>query len=167
MQLGVKHTVSPVDPALDFVHVLDSTELSDGVMKAAQANELPLLVTRFDGTTRAVSGVCTHRGGPLAYGEQVGHCVRCPWHGSRFSLDDGHVEEGPRYLLPLAGLRNAPRSPRGRGHRSHSLSGAQVRLTSRPAQCTLFVRIIGTPQSRRLADAPLRIPDTSAARHRH
>jgi nitrite reductase/ring-hydroxylating ferredoxin subunit/uncharacterized membrane protein len=101
MQLGVKHTVSPVDPPLDFVHVVDTTELSDGVMHAAQANELPLLVTRFDRTTRAVSGVCTHRGAPLAYGEQVGHCVRCPWHGSRFSLDDGHIEEGPA-TFPLA-----------------------------------------------------------------
>ncbi len=95
MQLGVKHTVIPHEPPLDFVHVLDTIELTDGVMHPAQANELPVLVTRFDGTTRAVGGVCTHRGAPLAEGEQVGRCVRCPWHGSRFSLDDGHIEEGP------------------------------------------------------------------------
>ena len=95
MQLGVKHTVIPVDPPLSFVHVLDPTELSEGAMHAATANALPVLVTRFNGTTRAVSGVCTHRGAPLADGEQVGNCVRCPWHGSRFSLEDGHIEEGP------------------------------------------------------------------------
>jgi nitrite reductase/ring-hydroxylating ferredoxin subunit/uncharacterized membrane protein len=101
LQLGVKHTVIPVDPPHDFVHVLDATDLTDGVMHAAQAGELPVLVTRFDGTTRAVSGVCTHRGAPLAEGKQDGHCVRCPWHGSRFSLDDGHIEEGPA-TFPLA-----------------------------------------------------------------
>jgi nitrite reductase/ring-hydroxylating ferredoxin subunit/uncharacterized membrane protein len=101
MQLGVKHTVVPVDPPADFVHVVDAAALTDGVMHAAQANELPILVTRFDRATRAVSAACTHRGAPLADGEQTGHCVRCPWHGSRFSLDDGHVEEGPA-TFPLA-----------------------------------------------------------------
>lgn len=95
MQLGVKHTVIPVQPLPEFVRALDVATLTDGFMHAAQVNQLPVLVTRIDGKTRAVSGVCTHRGAPLAEGEQTGHCVRCPWHGSRFSLDDGHVEEGP------------------------------------------------------------------------
>jgi nitrite reductase/ring-hydroxylating ferredoxin subunit/uncharacterized membrane protein len=95
MQLGVKHNAVPIDPPGDFVRVLDASTLNDGVMHTTQVGSTPLLVTRFDRTVRAVSGVCTHRGAPLADGRQTKRCVRCPWHGSRFSLEDGHVEEGP------------------------------------------------------------------------
>jgi nitrite reductase/ring-hydroxylating ferredoxin subunit/uncharacterized membrane protein len=95
MQLGVKHTVIPVDPPQDFKHVLDESELTGGVMHAAEVDTIPLLVTRFERTVRAVSGACTHRGAPLAEGSQEDRCVRCPWHGSRFSLEDGAVIEGP------------------------------------------------------------------------
>jgi nitrite reductase/ring-hydroxylating ferredoxin subunit len=46
----------------------------------------------------AISGTCTHWGGPLAEGKLVsdnGDCVECPWHGSRFSLADGSVQQSP------------------------------------------------------------------------
>lgn len=95
MQLGVKHTVVPVDPPKDFVRVLDESALAGDVMQKAEIETIPLLVTRFGAVPHAVAGVCTHRGAPLAEGTQDGHCVRCPWHGSRFSLEDGRVLEGP------------------------------------------------------------------------
>jgi nitrite reductase/ring-hydroxylating ferredoxin subunit/uncharacterized membrane protein len=95
MQLGVKRTAVPIDPPQEFTRVLDETALNSGVMHSAQVAGIPLLVTRFDDTVRAVAGVCTHRGAPLADGRQEGRCVRCPWHGSRFSLEDGSVVEGP------------------------------------------------------------------------
>jgi nitrite reductase/ring-hydroxylating ferredoxin subunit/uncharacterized membrane protein len=95
MQLGVKHTVIPIDPPADFTRVLDESALTEGTMRAAELEAIPLLLTRFAGATHAVSGACTHRGAPLADGTQEGRCVRCPWHGSRFSLADGQVVEGP------------------------------------------------------------------------
>jgi nitrite reductase/ring-hydroxylating ferredoxin subunit len=95
MQLGVKHTAVPVDPPKDFVRVLDESALTGGAMQKAEVDTIPLLVTRFGAATHAVTGVCTHRGAPLAEGTQEGLCVRCPWHGSRFSLEDGRVIEGP------------------------------------------------------------------------
>jgi nitrite reductase/ring-hydroxylating ferredoxin subunit len=95
MQLGVKLTAEPVEPPLDFVRVLDASALTEGLMHAAEVETMPLLVTRTGAAAHAVSGVCTHRGAPLAGGTQDGNCVRCPWHGSRFALDDGHVVEGP------------------------------------------------------------------------
>jgi nitrite reductase/ring-hydroxylating ferredoxin subunit/uncharacterized membrane protein len=95
MQLGVKHTAVPVDPPKDFSRVLDESALGNGVMQKAEVDTIPLLVTRFGTQTHAVTGVCTHRGAPLAEGTQDGLCVRCPWHGSRFSLEDGRVIEGP------------------------------------------------------------------------
>jgi nitrite reductase/ring-hydroxylating ferredoxin subunit len=33
--------------------------------------------------------------GPLAEGKIEGNAIRCPWHGSCFSLEDGSVLEGP------------------------------------------------------------------------
>jgi nitrite reductase/ring-hydroxylating ferredoxin subunit len=34
-------------------------------------------------------------GGPLSEGELKDGSVVCPWHGSEFGLDDGHVINGP------------------------------------------------------------------------
>ena len=59
------------------------------------ADGIPLLVTRRGGALVAMLDRCTHRGGPLSDGEISGGCVVCPWHGSKFSLDDGSVMAGP------------------------------------------------------------------------
>jgi len=47
------------------------------------------------GAVHAVANTCTHRGGPLREGEIADGCVTCPWHGSRFRLEDGEVVRGP------------------------------------------------------------------------
>lgn len=101
MQLGTKHTAVPIEPPDTFVRVCDADAVMEGAMTPVDANGVPVLLTRQEGAVRAVSGVCTHRGAPLAYGDYADGCVRCPWHGSRFSLDDGHVVEGPA-TFPLA-----------------------------------------------------------------
>ena len=38
---------------------------------------------------------CSHLGGPLSEGKLDGDIVQCPWHGSRFSVKDGSVVDGP------------------------------------------------------------------------
>jgi nitrite reductase/ring-hydroxylating ferredoxin subunit len=44
----------------------------------------------------AISGTCPHWGGPLAEGKLLeGDIVECPWHGSRFCLQDGRARQGP------------------------------------------------------------------------
>lgn len=55
--------------------------------------DTPILVSEHG----AIHATCTHRGGPLEEGERVegGTCVECPWHGSRFRLDDGSITRGP------------------------------------------------------------------------
>ena len=47
------------------------------------------------GTIHGIADRCTHRGGPLHEGELQDGCVTCPWHFSRFRLEDGSVERGP------------------------------------------------------------------------
>jgi nitrite reductase/ring-hydroxylating ferredoxin subunit/uncharacterized membrane protein len=70
-------------------------ELTEGVLHAAAVGDETVLLARTDGRIHALSDRCSHRGGPLHEGELVDGCVQCPWHGSRFSLEDGSVERGP------------------------------------------------------------------------
>ncbi|MBB6121689.1 Rieske (2Fe-2S) protein [Nocardiopsis algeriensis] len=67
----------------------------DGEPAAAEVGEVPVVVVREGVAVRALLGTCTHMGAPLAEGELVDGCVRCPWHGSEFRLDDGSVARGP------------------------------------------------------------------------
>ncbi len=55
-----------------------------------------VLATR--GEAEKLTGIdarCSHRGGPLDEGPIDDGCVTCPWHHSRFRLDDGGVVHGP------------------------------------------------------------------------
>jgi Rieske Fe-S protein len=38
---------------------------------------------------------CSHYGAPLNQGKIVGRAIECPWHASRFALEDGGVVQGP------------------------------------------------------------------------
>lgn len=93
-QVGVDHTVGQRFPE-DFTAVLPDSELPEGEMRRAEWNGNRILLARRDGQIYAIAEVCSHFGGPLAEGEFEGCAVRCPWHGSRFSLVDGSVIDGP------------------------------------------------------------------------
>jgi len=100
MQLGVKHTAEPKPPPGEFVPVLSFESIADGEAKVIDVDGLRILLHRLGDDVRALSGVCTHRGGPL--GDEVRDgCVTCPWHGSKFRLTDGSIEAGPA-TFPLA-----------------------------------------------------------------
>lgn len=45
------------------------------------------------GDFKAFSAVCTHAGCPVA--TVADGTIQCPCHGSRFSIEDGAVEDGP------------------------------------------------------------------------
>jgi nitrite reductase/ring-hydroxylating ferredoxin subunit/uncharacterized membrane protein len=93
-QIGVDRTAGHKFPK-DFVPVLFDSELAEGEMKRVMAGDSRVLVARRDARISAISEVCPHLGGPLAEGELEGNSVRCPWHGSCFSLEDGRVLRGP------------------------------------------------------------------------
>ncbi|MCS0635526.1 Rieske (2Fe-2S) protein [Streptomyces sp. LP05-1] len=58
--------------------------------------DVPVLVVREqDDTVRVLADTCSHLGGPLSQGTLSDGCVQCPWHGSRFRLDDGWNVRGP------------------------------------------------------------------------
>lgn len=80
----------------NWVDALGADDVVQGRLNVADAGGVPVLVTRtLDGTIVAYANRCTHRGGPLHEGEVVDGCVRCPLHGSEFSLRDGSVIHGP------------------------------------------------------------------------
>lgn len=95
LMLGSKHTAQPLIPLAEFTPVLDASELGSSQPASADVQGVPLLISRAADGVAAISAICTHRGAPLADGEFAGGCVRCPWHGSTFALDDGHVIDGP------------------------------------------------------------------------
>lgn len=93
-QIGVNHTAGEPLPE-DFVPVIDEAELLEGQPRRALADGVKVLLLRRGGQIYAIAEVCSHLGGPLAEGEVAGLTVRCPWHGSRFSVETGEVIDGP------------------------------------------------------------------------
>lgn len=98
---GVSVDRNAWDPSAADWHVAARTEdLVQGKLTAAEIEvdgaKLPLALLREGEKIYALGGKCSHQGGPLAEGKLVdGQCVECPWHGSRFSLQDGSVQQGP------------------------------------------------------------------------
>lgn len=95
-QVGVDHTAIPMGYPKDFVAVLPENELKENEMKCVHAKKVDVLLARKNGEIFALAHTCSHLGGPLSKGDLLEGCkVRCPWHGSVFSLKDGSVVDGP------------------------------------------------------------------------
>ncbi|HXV79151.1 MAG TPA: Rieske 2Fe-2S domain-containing protein, partial [Candidatus Binatia bacterium] len=75
--------------------VLAETQLPENELKRVTANGMPVLLLRRGKQIYAIAETCAHLGGPLSEGKLEDTSVRCPWHGSCFSLEDGRVLEGP------------------------------------------------------------------------
>lgn len=95
-QTGVDHTATAAEYPEDFIAVLKENELEENTMKCVQAGEIPVLLVKQNGEIFAIAHTCSHLGGPLSEGTLFDDCsVKCPWHGSVFSLKDGSVIKGP------------------------------------------------------------------------
>ena len=92
-RVGVTHAT--LDEPESFTTIANSADIPDGSMKRVQHGDLDLLVARQHGQLRVLANACAHLGGPLSEGTLKDGSVVCPWHGSEFALDDGHVINGP------------------------------------------------------------------------
>jgi nitrite reductase/ring-hydroxylating ferredoxin subunit/uncharacterized membrane protein len=92
--MGVDHALRQNLPE-DFTPVLDAADLAEDRPTKAKAGDIPLVLVRRGDRIHALADTCSHFGGPLSEGKLDGDCITCPWHGSRFRLADGHVEDGP------------------------------------------------------------------------
>jgi nitrite reductase/ring-hydroxylating ferredoxin subunit/uncharacterized membrane protein len=89
---------------------LDAKEVPAGALVKAKTSTDTLVLYRATDADPiiALHATCAHAGGPLDKGTLVDGCVQCPWHGSRFSLEDGHVRRGPAvYDQPRFEIREA------------------------------------------------------------
>ncbi|MEO6894037.1 MAG: Rieske 2Fe-2S domain-containing protein [Ginsengibacter sp.] len=95
-QMGVNHAAEPEGFPEEFTAVCSEDELGDNAMKCVRAGNVNILIARKNQELFAIANTCSHMGGPLDEGDLLEGCkVRCPWHGSVFSLEDGSVIEGP------------------------------------------------------------------------
>ncbi len=116
-RIGVNH--APEELPDKFVPLMKEAELPEGKMVKAEADGVPVFVVRRGGRIFVMAEKCSHLGGPLAEGEFDGETVTCPWHGSKFSIEDGSVKVGPAaYAQPCFEVRVRDgqieaRAPRG------------------------------------------------------
>jgi nitrite reductase/ring-hydroxylating ferredoxin subunit/uncharacterized membrane protein len=93
-RVGVDRTAGQVFPT-DFVSVLEEAKLVDSQPKRVEHDGVPILLIRRGTRIFALAETCSHFSGPLSEGSLVGDTIQCPWHHSRFALEDGRVIDGP------------------------------------------------------------------------
>jgi nitrite reductase/ring-hydroxylating ferredoxin subunit len=96
--VGVNRNADRQKQPADWTDVADDSEVGEGALRQVEADGQSVLLARRGGELYAIGATCSHYGGPLEQGDldgSGGPCVVCPWHGSRFRLSDGAVEQGP------------------------------------------------------------------------
>jgi nitrite reductase/ring-hydroxylating ferredoxin subunit/uncharacterized membrane protein len=93
-RVGVDRTDGQVFPE-QFAAVLPETSLMDGKLTRAMYQGTPILLVRRGDRLFAMAETCSHFSGPLSEGKLEGDTVVCPYHFSRFALEDGRVLDGP------------------------------------------------------------------------
>jgi nitrite reductase/ring-hydroxylating ferredoxin subunit/uncharacterized membrane protein len=105
MGTAVNHNAFADGPG-EYVRVGKRDDFPEGEMRRVDAGGLPVVIVRRTGLLYAIGAVCSHAGGPLDEGKLEDNVVTCPWHGSRFCFDDGHVMGGPAtFDQPLLTVR--------------------------------------------------------------
>lgn len=92
-RVGVTHA-DAAQPE-QFTPVAEASRLGPNTMIHAQTADADALLVRQHGRLCGLAHSCSHLGGPLSEGTLKDGSVVCPWHGSEFALDDGHVINGP------------------------------------------------------------------------
>jgi nitrite reductase/ring-hydroxylating ferredoxin subunit/uncharacterized membrane protein len=101
-QIGVARLPQQQPPARPAA-VLSASELMESEPRRVDCAGYPVVLVKQGGQIYALTDTCTHAGGSLAEGKVEADCIRCPLHGSLFSLRTGEVVEGPSVypVLPL------------------------------------------------------------------
>jgi nitrite reductase/ring-hydroxylating ferredoxin subunit len=101
LRIGIDHAPEDADlETKDFVAVMSAAQLPENQLTQAALKNIPLVLLRRGERVYALAATCAHLGGPLPEGrlEQSpeGHpVVVCPWHSSRFDMEDGAALDGP------------------------------------------------------------------------
>jgi nitrite reductase/ring-hydroxylating ferredoxin subunit len=93
-RVGVDRTDGQPLPR-DFVAVLAESDLANEKPTRAVHDGVPILLLRRGDHLFAMAETCSHFSGPLSEGKLVDDGIVCPWHYSKFALEDGRVLNGP------------------------------------------------------------------------
>jgi nitrite reductase/ring-hydroxylating ferredoxin subunit/uncharacterized membrane protein len=93
-RVGVDRTAGETFPE-EFVAVLPESQLADNKPTRAMHNGVPILLVRRGERLFAIAETCSHFSGPLSEGKLLNDSIVCPYHSSRFALEDGRVLDGP------------------------------------------------------------------------
>jgi nitrite reductase/ring-hydroxylating ferredoxin subunit/uncharacterized membrane protein len=93
-RVGVDRTDGDVFPD-EFVPVLNESELESDRPTRVTHGGAPILLVRRGDRLFALAETCSHFSAPLSEGSLVGDSIVCPYHASRFALEDGRVLDGP------------------------------------------------------------------------
>ena len=81
--------------ALEPAEVEADGRIPEGRPVKAKLGINQLVLVRDGERILALHDTCAHAGGPLSEGPIVDGSIECPWHQSRYRLDNGHVVQGP------------------------------------------------------------------------
>jgi nitrite reductase/ring-hydroxylating ferredoxin subunit/uncharacterized membrane protein len=93
-RVGVDRTAGEKFPE-NFTAVLAESKLPDNTPTRAMYQGAPILLVRRGERLFAMAETCSHFSGPLSEGKLDGDSIECPYHASRFALEDGRVLNGP------------------------------------------------------------------------
>lgn len=93
--VGVDQTTFDAGPT-DWTEAANATDLTEDEPVRIVVEDTPVLLVRRGQRTLAIHDRCNHRGCSLVgRGEVSGDQIECTCHGSRFSLEDGSLLQGP------------------------------------------------------------------------
>lgn len=78
-----------------FIKLASLEELSISKLMRVNHNNHDYCLAYVDGTVYAIDDMCSHEDASLAKGSLHEDCVKCPLHGSRFSLQTGEALDEP------------------------------------------------------------------------
>jgi nitrite reductase/ring-hydroxylating ferredoxin subunit/uncharacterized membrane protein len=92
-RIGVDHAQREAPD--EWSPVMAEGDLPEAELRRVQVRGTSVLLVKRGGRIFAIGEKCAHLGGPLAEGKLEDDTVVCPWHGSRFDLENGGVIDGP------------------------------------------------------------------------
>ena len=93
-RVGVDRTAGETFPE-NFTAVLPESKLPENTPTRVMHQGVPILLVRRGERLFAMAETCSHFSGPLSEGKLDGDSIVCPYHSSRFALEDGRVLQGP------------------------------------------------------------------------
>ncbi|MCG6897886.1 MAG: non-heme iron oxygenase ferredoxin subunit [Thiocapsa sp.] len=107
-----------------FIPVARADAIAPGRFLKVAVAAVPYIIANVGGRFYAVEDNCSHEDYPLSYGCLDGDRIKCPLHGSRFSLATGEPMEEPatepihtyRIVVAKGQIWLDPTTPTGSSH---------------------------------------------------